>query len=76
MIIKQTITTLELASNQITSQGVESIANALQDNKTLTTLNLSWNKLDDKGIQSLSTILQTNTVRLVLTFSNLYNLCL
>ncbi|CAF4307587.1 unnamed protein product [Rotaria magnacalcarata] len=56
-----------LGRNQISAEGIQFLANALETNKTLTSLNLGGNELGSNGIEILATALQYNN-----TLSALY----
>jgi hypothetical protein len=66
-----TLKALSLLSNQVSDQGIHSLAKVLSlHNSTLTTLGLGSNEITDEGIQYLAQMLRTNQTLLVLTLQN------
>lgn len=58
--VTTSLTALNLANNNIGTNGITAIANALVTNNTLTWLNLSSNNIDSECIESLCHMLRTN----------------
>ncbi|KAG9061903.1 hypothetical protein KI688_007054 [Linnemannia hyalina] len=65
-----TLTTLDLESNSIGSNGAKALAEALKTNSFLTTLDLESNSIGENGAQALAEALKTNKT---LTTLNLWN---
>ena len=59
-IIKKKCTELKLGYNQITSEGVKILADALKENSTLERLNLFHNNIADQGVYYLTQALLSN----------------
>ena len=66
------VTTLNLSSNQIGSNGIQHLTEALQSNRinTITTLDLGSNQIEDVGIRCLSMALRQNRTLIKLNLSN------
>ncbi|UJR32841.1 hypothetical protein I4U23_020303 [Adineta vaga] len=60
-MIHSNVKTLNLESNQITSQGAQYLAQMLKDNRTITELYLSKNDLGDQGIEIIANALYNET---------------
>ncbi|CAF0913181.1 unnamed protein product [Adineta steineri] len=70
LIYKQ-CTKLELRANEITTEGIFLLAEALQSNTTLLTLDLRGNNILDEGVYALTNALSTaNTTLKLLNFSD------
>ncbi|KAF9277656.1 hypothetical protein BGZ88_001037 [Linnemannia elongata] len=68
-----TLTTLDLGSNSIGSDGAVALSEAIKINSTLTTLNLYNNVIRDKGVVALYEALKVNsTMTLMGVFINDY----
>ena len=62
MTKNKTLTTLNLGSNKIGTEGAKALAKALETNKTLTTLNLWGNEIGPEGAKALAKALETNKI--------------
>ncbi len=63
-----TITTLDLSSQQINDTGAKLLADALRNNSSLTRLNLSSNQITEVGAAALTEVLQVNKSIIVFLF--------
>lgn len=61
IINNDALSVLNVAFDEIGSEGVRSVATALKSNTTLTTLNLACNRIDLVGAQLLAEVLKSNT---------------
>ncbi|CAM4846077.1 unnamed protein product [Rotaria magnacalcarata] len=62
-ILKQSITTLDLASNEIGDTGATYLARALKNNTTLTSLDILANRIGDQQASNLTDLLKKKEVR-------------
>ncbi|WP_375331722.1 hypothetical protein [Candidatus Tisiphia endosymbiont of Temnostethus pusillus] len=69
-IINNSITNLNLSSNQIGDAGAKSLAECLKDNKSITTLKLNNNQIGDAGAKSLAECLKDNKSITTLKLNN------
>ena len=67
-IVEKQCIDLKLGYNNITSQGIETLTDALKDNKSLQSLNLFNNKIADQGVYHLTQILSLNKSKLNMLF--------
>ncbi|UJR07341.1 hypothetical protein I4U23_011628 [Adineta vaga] len=58
---QQILTTLKLSNNEITSDGIVYLANALKKNQAIKELTLGHNQISDQGAHKLADFLQYNT---------------
>ncbi|CAF3610750.1 unnamed protein product [Rotaria socialis] len=63
---KEALTALSIGGNSIGPEGVQHLADALQNNKTLTKLHIGGNHIGLQGIQRLTNALEKNTTLAIL----------
>ncbi|CAF4270656.1 unnamed protein product [Rotaria socialis] len=56
----ETLTALDLSTNQMRNAGIQHLANILENNTTLTTVNLAINRIGPIGTQYLANVLKNN----------------
>lgn len=60
LLSNNTVSKLDLSNNQITSRGMEYLADLLQSNTTIQHINLAVNRINDEGAKMLTKCLETN----------------